>query len=84
MQLVVAHVEGAPVLAHPMVPTLQVSGTHSGTNVDLALGADPTEVLVAELERLVGAVASGDYVPRLADIGLVDFQLTRGRLGVSM
>jgi hypothetical protein len=83
-QLVVAHVEGAPVLAHPMIPTLHISSTRSGANVDLALPAGEHQVAVAELERLIEAVASGDYVPRLADIGLTDFQLTRGRLGVSM
>ena len=84
-QLVIAHVEGAPIHAHPMIPTLQVSGTRAGANLDLVLGPqeDP-RTTVEELERLIGAVAARTYVPRLVDLGLTDFQLTRGRLGVSM
>jgi hypothetical protein len=85
VQLVVAHVGGAPVHAHPMIPTLQVSGTGGAANVDLALEhAGGLTGSVAALEQLIGAVASRDYVPRLVDIGLFDFQLTRGPLGVSM
>jgi altronate dehydratase len=83
-QMVVAHIEGVPVHAHPMIPTVQVSGNRGGANVDLALGTGDAELAVAELERLIEATASRRYVPRLVDIGLVDFQLTRGRLGVSM
>jgi hypothetical protein len=70
-----------------MVPTVQVSGSgsHAGANLDLAFGAEDDPSAVAdELERLIAAVASRDYVPRLVDIGLTDFQLTRGRLGVSL
>ena len=84
-QLIIAHVEGAPIHAHPMIPTLQVSGTRAGANLDLALdGETDPRAVAAELERLIAAVAARTYAPRLVELGLTDFQLTRGRLGVSM
>jgi altronate dehydratase len=88
-QLVIAHVEATPIHAHPMVPTLQVSGSDEARpfadDLDLAFtAADHHDHLVGELERLVAAVASRTYVPHLVEAGLTDFQLTRGRLGVSV
>ena len=88
-QLMVAHADASPIHAHPMIPMLQVSGTtgahQRAGDIDLSLDPDlDTATLVASLERLVEAVASRTYSPRLVDAGVIDFQLTRGRLGVSV
>jgi hypothetical protein len=38
----------------------------------------------AQLTELIRAVAAREYTPRLYGQGNTDFQLTRGRLGISM
>ena len=60
-------------------------GARYAADLDLALpaGAAPADWAEA-LMRLVLRVASRDYAPRLTARGNVDFQFTRGLLGVSM
>jgi altronate dehydratase len=91
VEVMLAHVAGPPLQAHPMIPLLQVS-THAATckrhghDLDLALDEDatPPEALAARLLELVASVASRDYLPRLFGQGNTDFQLTRGWLGLSL
>ena len=47
----------------------------------LELETEPSDVL-AELSRLVAAVASREYTPKLFAEGNVDFQMTRGLLNI--
>ena len=51
-------------------------------DIDLFLTEDAAANLIA-LERLLVAVAQGDRLPAANAAGFVDFQLTRGELGVS-
>ena len=88
--VVVGSVANGPEQGHPLPisrpagggPSLR--GVVSDEDVDLALslGGDPD----ANLERLVELViasARRDYVPAAQAGGFVEFQLTRGLLGVS-
>ena len=83
VDLALAHIVGAPLQSHVMVPLLQVSTdaatqTHYGADLD-AVSAD-----VDTLLTLIVEVASRQYIPKLHSKGNTDFQLTRGLLGISM
>jgi altronate dehydratase len=90
--VMLAHVSGPALQAHPLVPLIQVASTNDGqaaandhADFDLVLGpAIDTAPVLAELARMVAAVASRDYTPKLFAEGNVDFQMTRGLLGVSL
>ena len=87
-ELVVAYVGEHPVQTHPLVPVLQVTADEAvearfGTDMDLILEGAPTE-WPQQIVQLVADVISGSKTPKLAQQGNVDFQITRGLLGVSM
>ncbi len=80
-------VDRHPCPGHPMLPVLQVApGTPrerlTNDDIDCFAPPDRREALAAILS-LVAATASGAHVPRSRAAGLIDFQLTRGLLGVS-
>ena len=83
VELALAHIVGAPLQSHVMVPLIQVA-TDSTTQNRYGEDVDLTSVDVDELLSLVIAVASRNYTPKLHGKGNTDFQLTRGLLGVSM
>jgi altronate dehydratase len=91
VHLLLACLDGPPLAGHPMIPLLQVVAdtprTHRYVH-DFDCVIEParagTPRLRRDLLRLVCQAASHDYVPRLWAAGRVDFQLTRGRLGVSL
>jgi altronate dehydratase len=90
VEIVLLHVGERPAQAHRLVPVLQVAtdpavGARYAADLDLALpaGVSPADWAGALL-RLVLRAASRDYAPRLVTRGNVDFQFTRGLLGVSM
>ena len=90
VHLMLAYVDGPPLQGHPMVPVLQVAADTSSARrfrQDLDHLIDPTrdvEDIRRDLLGLLCRAASRDYAPRLWAAGHVDFQLTRGRLGVSL
>jgi hypothetical protein len=84
-------VDGPPLQGHPMIPVLQITtGATAGgkfrRDLDQVIDAATRDVdrLCSDLLALVCATASHDYEPRLWAAGCVDFQLTRGLLGVSL
>lgn len=77
---IIAFVGAQPRQGHPLVPMLQIGATASVADVDL--GANPN--LVSELVTLLPRVISGAYTPRAMQLANVDFQMTRGLLGVSL
>ena len=91
VEVMLAHVAGPPLQAHPMIPLLQVSaheptGKRHRRDLDLLLEC-PTaapEAMTDALLRRVIQVASREYVPQLFGQGNTDFQLTRGWLGLSL
>lgn len=72
---------------HPLLPVIQVAqapqrGTISGDDIDLFLTGSPDEDQSA-LQALLVAVAELDRTPAANAQGFVDFQFTRGLLGVT-
>lgn len=88
LEIMLAHVSGRPLQAHPMIPLIQASsdvGTlqNHADDLDVVFDGTPSGWTDALLET-VAAVASREYTPRLFEEGNTDFQFTRGLLGVSM
>ena len=90
VELMLCHVGWNPLQGHPMLPLVQVTADAAvakryGSDLDrvLVLERDLTG-LVGELATLVADVASCRYRPKLWSRGVTEFQLTRGRLGLSM
>ena len=83
VDLALAHIVGAPLQSHVMVPLVQVS-TDAGTQANYGADLDLTTADVDELLALIVEVASRQYTPKLHGKGNTDFQLTRGLLGISM
>ena len=73
-----------------MLPLVQVTAEPGvaavyGSDLDRVFAPDQgSDAIVAELAALVADVASGRYRPALWSRGVTEFQLTRGRLGLSM
>ena len=90
VEVMLCHVGRTTLQAHPMIPLVQVSADPSlaerfGGDLDRAIVLDrDVEGLAADLAALVGDVASRRYRPKLWARGVTEFQLTRGRLGLSM
>lgn len=87
-EILLAWVGREPLPGHVMVPTLQVSSADSmagnrGQDLDLML-TGPPDSWEDRLSALVLDLASGRYTPVLQSQGNVDFQITRGPLGVSL
>ena len=83
VDLALAHIVGAPLQSHVMVPLIQVS-TDATTQANYGADLDSEAADVDELLALIIGVASRQYTPKLHGKGNTDFQLTRGLLGISM
>ncbi len=91
VEVMLCHVGRTSLQAHPMIPLVQVTADASLAercqgDLDRVLTLDDrsSDGLVAELAALVADAASRRYLPRLWSRGVTEFQLTRGRLGLSM
>ncbi len=83
VELMLAHIGDRLLQAHPMIPLLQVSADpHMITQYRDDL--DGTTITVAALNEQISETASGRYRPKLFGAGNVRFQLTRGKLGISL
>ncbi|HXF63785.1 MAG TPA: UxaA family hydrolase [Caldilineaceae bacterium] len=88
VEVMAAYAGEHPLQTHPMIPLLQITDRAQvverfGADMDLALDGDPAAWPGQILEK-IAAVAAHHYTPRLYQLGNVDFQVTRGLLGVSM
>ena len=83
VDLALAHIVGAPLQSHVMVPLIQVS-TDATTQANYGADLDLMTADVNDLLALIVEVASRQYIPKLHGKGNTDFQLTRGLLGISM
>ena len=90
VDLMLCHIGRNPLQGHPMLPLVQVTADpvvagRYGSDLDrvLALERDIAGI-VGELAALVADIASCRYRPALWSRGVTEFQLTRGRLGLSM
>jgi altronate dehydratase len=85
VHLIVTVVGGQTQPGHPLVPVLQVAERSAflpADDVDAFLSGDAARD-ESSLIRLVGAAAGGAHTAAASRLGFTDFQLTRGRLGVS-
>jgi altronate dehydratase len=88
VDVIVAYVGEHPLQTHPMIPMLQITDRADvyetfGPDLDLWLEGSPAQWPVEILAR-VAAIAEHAYSPQLYQLGNIDFQVTRGLLGVSM
>lgn len=88
VQLVVAHIGEHPIQSHPLLPVLQVTADEQieqryGSDLDLVLGGEGSG-WHEQILQLMANVANGTVQPKLHKQGNIDFQITRGLLGVSM
>jgi hypothetical protein len=86
--MIIAYIGEHPLQTHPMIPLLQITdqaNVHNAYSPDLDLWLEgspdpwPTQIL-----SRIAAVAEHTYAPQLYQLGNIDFQVTRGLLGVSM
>ena len=90
VEIMLCHVGRTSLQAHPMIPLVQVTADAAvaeryAGDLDRVLTLDRSAGgLVEELAALVADAASRRYLPRLWSRGVTEFQLTRGRLGLSM
>ena len=90
VEIMLCHLGSTSLQAHPMIPLLQVTADAAVTeryrgDLDCVLTLDRSvDGIVGELVALVTAAASRRYRPKLWSRGVTEFQLTRGRLGLSM
>lgn len=88
VDVIVAYVADHPLQTHPMIPLLQITDRPEinrayGPDLDLWLEGSPAAWPSRIVER-IAEVAAHAYAPRLYQMGNIDFQVTRGLLGVSM
>ena len=88
VEAVLAYVGGHPVEGHPLIPVLQVTGEESveqsyAADMDAVLGDDPAG-WAQEMADLLAATLGRSHRAKSAQVGNIDFQFTRGLLGVSM
>ena len=90
VDLMLCHIGQTPLQGHPMLPLVQVTAVPEvaaqfGNDLDCVLVPEQgVDAIVAELATLISDVASARYRPALWSRGVTEFQLTRGRLGLSM
>ena len=88
VETMIAHVAEHPMQGHPLVPLLQVTADeaverHFADDVDLILSSDAKE-WTEQIFMRVAEIMAHKYQPKAAVQGNIDFQVTRGLLGVSM
>ncbi|MFQ5740366.1 MAG: UxaA family hydrolase [Acidobacteriota bacterium] len=88
VHLIVAAIGEHPLPAHPLIPLLQVTAAEPvadryGSDLDLTFDG-PAAGWLDRILGLIARTASGDYIPNYLRLRNTDFQITRGRLGVSM
>ena len=90
VDMILAHVVGHPIQSHRMIPLIQVTSdemTQSVYQQDMDLIPEENwvpESFSVQMLDMVLQVASRRYIPKLFAKGNVDFQFTRGLLGLSM
>ncbi|MCB0110146.1 MAG: hypothetical protein KDE53_29695, partial [Caldilineaceae bacterium] len=79
--LILAHTS-QPRPGHPFIPLLTLADADAPVTPDLRLRGDPVK-WVQRIGQKVAQTLRGDYQPHALEQNNVDFQLTRGWLGIS-
>ena len=88
VELILAYTAAHPMQSHPMIPVLQMTAAENvqaryGPDLDLLLNGEASARPDQILQRLI-EVISHQYRPKLYAQGNVNFQITRGLLGISL
>jgi altronate dehydratase len=88
VELMLAYVGQHPMQGHPLVPVLQITAEEGvreqyAGDIDLVLQGDAAG-WADQIISLVLRVIAHDYTPKSYRQGNIDFQITRGLLGVSL
>ncbi|RIK38269.1 MAG: hypothetical protein DCC55_21610 [Chloroflexi bacterium] len=88
VEIIVAYIGQQPMQTHPLVPVLQITADPAvaatfGADLDLVLANGADDWLEQILEYVVSTLQH-EYIPQLYQQGNIDFQLTRGLLGVTL
>ena len=88
VEAILAYVGSHPIEGHPLVPVLQVTAAEGSArrfaaDMDAVLGGDP-EAWPQLLADLLSQTLGGQLQPKAMRAGNIDFQFTRGLLGVSL
>lgn len=88
MDSVIAYTGAQTVQGHPLVPVLEIATAADyplgiAGDLDLVLDGDPQQWPERILARL-GDLAAHRYVPARLRLGNIDFQITRGLMGISL
>ncbi|MFN8453328.1 MAG: UxaA family hydrolase [Anaerolineae bacterium] len=88
VELILAYAGEHPLPSHPLVPVIQLTAAETvqqryGQDLDLNL-AGASGAWAEQIMQLLAQVLSGQYSPKLHRQGNIDFQITRGLLGISL
>ncbi|MDE0143136.1 MAG: UxaA family hydrolase [Caldilineaceae bacterium] len=88
VEAILAYVGSHPIEGHPLVPVLQVTtgactAAQYADDMDAVLEGDP-DSWPQSLAGLLTRTLAGEHQPRAMRAGNIDFQFTRGLLGVSL
>ncbi len=88
VDVVLAYVGAHPVQGHPLVPVLEFA-TAADCPPDLAPELDllldgNAETWPAQILARLGDLAAHRYIPKRVSMGNIDFQITRGAMGISL
>jgi hypothetical protein len=88
VEAILAYVGGHPIEGHPLVPVLQATADERvarqfADDMDVVLDGDPASWPQA-LADLLSQTLGGQLQPKAMRAGNIDFQFTRGLLGVSL
>ncbi len=88
VEVIVWHSDQRLYQTHPFIPVLQSSVAKGGAErneADVCIDPDgDTAKQALQWYERVAMAASGEYIPRLLEEGTTAFQLSRGRLGISL
>ena len=72
--------------AHPFIPTIQIamSGIAAEADVDAVFTDEQPATIAERISALIIKAHSGHYTPCMQNRGCTAFQISRGRLGVSL
>ncbi len=86
VDMLLVHISKRPLPGNPLLPVLQITGDeavakHHAADLDAVFSADASvEMMLTLLEKTL----QKNYSPRSAQLGNMDFQVTRGLLGISL
>ncbi len=88
VDVILAYTGAHPIQGHPLTPVLQIAAADDcppevASDLDIVLAGDeagwPDEILAR-----IAALAAHEYAPKGFSQGNIDFQITRGLLGISL